>query len=282
MAENKDFERFQDLLDSAKSQLNSSDVSEVKKELPKQDNRKYGAALVVSLNDIALTSDGMLTKTAFFENLNIDKEIYGDIKLTAEEAKSLAVQMKNMTTGVNSVVPLRCVADSCPFKDTCWFFENDKAPVGKPCPIEFQLLKYHTQRFIEEFNCDVNDHSEVLLIQELSELIVYEMRVTKKLANDATDLKGVVIKFSPDGIPMEEETVHWAWTLKDSIKSRRMKILQSLNATRKEKAAINKNIPQNDPIKEQLNSYATIRDIMKEIRNNEIGYSEAKYEPIEE
>jgi len=250
---------FNEKIDEAKEKYGVKDQQELKKELPKQDSKYHGTVELVSINDVALTNTGELTKTAFFEKMNIDKEVYGDIALTTSEARSLKSSFNNMTTGVNSVIPMKCSGDSCPFSDSCWFYNNEKAPVGKPCIVEHQLLRYHTSKFFEEFEIDINSHSEVMLIQELSELIVFEMRVTRVLSNpENATLMGLKLKFSPDGEPIEEETEHWAWGIKEKIKNRRMKILASLNATRQAKIPLKRFEKDNDD--EHL-------DLMRSIKN---------------
>lgn len=201
-----------------------------KEDIPEHDKRRHGAIVGVRLDGTALTKKGEITRTHFFDNMDIGNLQYKDVILSPEQALRLQNSFAHMTTGVNSIVPLTCTGVQCPFSSHCEFALEGVAPIGRPCPVEYHLLSYHTRQFIEEFDIQMSDHSLLQLVQELSELIIYEMRATRVLAkSENADLKGLVLKFSPDGTQYEEETIHWAWKLKESLKSRRMKILDTLH-----------------------------------------------------
>lgn len=211
------------------------DINKVKKA------RSNNELAVIRLDGIGITNDGTVTRSDFFESLELDTDRYGDLAFTKEEADIIKKEYKRRATGVNSVVPMRCFGEKCPFNEDCPYYSIDKVKVGLPCLVERDLLNYHTKKFIEEFDVDPKNHSEVMLIQELSELIIYEMRATMKLASEnGSQLMGYKLKFSPDGEEIQEETFHWAWELKDKIKNRRMKILEALNATRRSKLQLEK------------------------------------------
>lgn len=251
--------------------------------LPIHDTRKHGKLSVVSVNGIGLTENGKLTKTAFFDNLeSIDKETYGDILLTPEEARSLSLVYRFMSTGVNSVVPLICNTN-CPYKDICPYLKANKAPIGKRCKLEHDLLNYHTARFIKEFDVDPEDHSEIMLIQELSELIIYEQRASLILAKpENASLFSVKTSINKDGDISEEEVEHWAIGLKEKLKNRRLKILDALNATRKAKAMTGKNKNNEEgesgamSTKDKLDN---IIDMINKIKNQNA--SEVEFEEVE-
>jgi len=269
-----DIAAFEEAILKAKESHDVQTDNELKETLPEHNAQEHGVVATVNINDIALTEKGEITRTKFFEKMQVNKELYGDIALSSKEARSLALTFRNLTTGVNSVIPLKCTGEECPFSDVCWFVQNEKAPIGKPCIIEHQLLYYHTQRFIEEFDVDMHDHSEVMLVQELSELIVYEMRITKILGQaQNASMMGLKLKFSPDGEAIEEETIHWAWTLKEQIKNRRMKILSSLNATRQTKLALRKLVKPKDD--EHISTLKSIKDLLSRFRE-ETPYEEVK------
>ena len=277
-----DIQQFNKKIEEAKEQLGVEDDEQLKEQLPVQNSTQHGTISLVKLNGLALTKEGVLTQSGFFDNMEIDKETYGDITLTPEEAHSLTNTYRKLSTGVNAVVPLTCVAEKCPFKNTCWYFQNGKAPIGKPCLVERDLLNYHTQRFFEEFNVHVEDHSEVMLIQELAELIIYEMRVSHVLADpNNASLFGIKISFSKQGDEIQEEVIHWAWEVKEKIKNRRMRLLDALNATRKAKIAVDKVLNKNKGNGD--NSYHAMIKNFKELMNKsretqEIPFTEIKNE----
>lgn len=237
-------------IEEKKEELDIKTTEELVKVLPRADAPKHGAIELVNVYDIALTSEKNLTRTKYFESLDIKKELYPDLTFTPNEAASLTAFYGRMVWGINSVVALKCRAEKCAFADSCPYQQMGKAPLGKPCLIELDLLSYHTKRFMEEFEVDPNSHSELMLVQELSELIIYEMRVTRYLAEDeeASTLSFEEILTTPEGSEITTKVEHWAWGTKEKIKTRRMKILDSLMALRKSKGIPDKegSTPQQD------------------------------------
>lgn len=235
-----DIALFKKKINESKKEERVEKDEELRESLPAQNAKEHGTLSLVSITGIGLTKQGKLTKTSFFDSLDISQDDYKDIYLTPEEAQYLANTYRHMTTGINAAIPLRCTGDDCPFAHDCPYVEMKKAPVGKPCKVERDMLNYHTRRFIEEFNVDMDSHSEIMLIQELSELIIMETRVTHVLADpENAQLYGIAEKFNKDGDVIKEEVVHWAVDVKERLKNRRMKILESLNATRKSSGSAN-------------------------------------------
>ena len=190
----------------------------------------------IGLTGISIKDDGVITKDQHMAKLSIDAEKYGNIVLTQEEATQVMKQMKRMTSGVNSVVALRCTGDMCAFKNSCVYYEIGKPPLGKSCLVEAQLIEYWTAQYFEEFNVDPSRVTEVHLISELAELDIYEMRVTKYLAeNHPTLLQEMMTGVDAAGNVISNLDISRAFDLKERLKKQRMKVLEALMATRKEK-----------------------------------------------
>lgn len=243
---NEDLNKLSEMIKEAQEKYDVKDEEELVEKLPVQNNIKHGEIELVKLNGLALTEQGILTRAGFFENLEITKkDHYGDIMLTKEEANKLSRAYRKLSTGVNSIVPMTCKAYDCKMANRCPYVEMDKAPLGRPCLLEEDMLNYHTVKFMNQFDVKTEDHSEVLLVQELAELVILEMRLTIIMSGSSDSLEqmmgGWKIVFSPEGDKEELMTEHWAFAAKEKIKNRRMKILDSLMATRKVQAQINKN-----------------------------------------
>lgn len=259
---NSDYDVFDDLINQSleKHGLKPGEEDKLKDNLPKVAMTDENVKLV-KLNGLALTNTGVLTKTSFFENLNANMDQYNHITLTPEQADSLAMAYRRMSTGVTAATPIICTADRCPFKKDCWFYDNGKAPMGLQCAIEVKLLNDHIIKLIEEYNVDMNNHSELMFIQELAETYILETRVTKVLARpENAEMYGISFKFSPDGEAVEEQVIHWAFELKERIKNRRLKIMDALMGTRKSKATIVKDIVTQAPT-----YYNFVEKIKKEV-----------------
>lgn len=208
-------------------------VVNIPEEEPKTNQLQAG---YIGMTGIVIRDNGQITKEDHMAKLAIDANKYKNITLSEEEAKKVIYQMKRMTTGVNAVVPLVCTGDLCPFKRSCVYYEIGKVPLGKPCLVETQLIEYWMAQYFEEFEVNPTRITEVHLISELAELDIYEMRVTKYLAeNHQTLLQEVMSGVDPAGNIISNLEVSRAFDLKERLKRQRMKVLEALMATRKEK-----------------------------------------------
>lgn len=193
---------------------------------------------LVRLDGLALTEDGKLTKTKFFNFLKTDIEDYSDIALTEEQAQLVSRHLRYLSTGLNAVVPIFCGGkDKCPFIRTCPMDKVGKVPLGRLCPVEVSLTKLWTEAYVREFDVDPANFSELSLVQELAELDIYDRRATILLqeGEGQTLMQQQAVGVDPDGNPVYQTQVHQAWEIKERIKNRKLRILEALVGTRKEK-----------------------------------------------
>jgi len=192
-----------------------------------------------SLCGLAVNENGKVTESKMFDFLGLDPEEYGHILLTAEEARKVHYRLQGVKWGGTAAkVPLHCGGEKiCPFAQECPFVEISKVPVGRKCPIEVELMTFWTSRYMQEFEVDPENHSEVGMITELVELDIYDLRASMILARpECADMtKEVVVAVDVEGKPIVNKEVHKAWGLKERVKKRKQKILESLVGTRKEK-----------------------------------------------
>jgi len=192
-----------------------------------------------SLCGLAINEDGKVTESRMFNFLNLDPEEYGHIILTAEEARKVHYRLQGVKWGgAAAKVPLYCGGEKiCPFALECPFVEIAKIPVGRKCPIEMELIAFWTARYMSEFEVDPENHSEVGMITELAELDIYDLRASMILSRPecAEMTKDIVVGVDSEGKPIVSKEVHKAWELKERVKKRKQRILESLVGTRKEK-----------------------------------------------
>ena len=192
-----------------------------------------------SLCGLAINEDGKVTESKMFDFLQLDPEEYGHILFTAEEARKVHYRLQGVKWGgAAAKVPLYCGGkEICPFAPECPFVEIDKVPVGRKCLIEMELLAFWTARYMKEFEVDPENHSEVGMITELAELDIYDLRANMILSRpECAELTcDIVVGIDREGKPIVNKEVHKAWELKESVKKRKQKILESLVGTRKEK-----------------------------------------------
>ena len=234
----------------------------------------------ISSADLAIT-DRSENREKFFENLETDIDRYDKFEITEEQKNEVLKVYKKYSTGLSAMVPLDCTGSQCPFAESCPYEMQDIAPIGEPCKLEYDMTVFYTRQFMDEFDVDPNDYSEVMLISELVELLIYETRANKILAkpDNAEFVKEIDI-VTPKGELGKTEIIHNAWNVKERIKSRRMKILDSLAATRKEKIKIAQMMGE-------AKSESTVTRTMNDLRNKladltrELQKEDADYEVIE-
>jgi hypothetical protein len=192
-----------------------------------------------SLCGIAITAEGQLIKSEMFKFLQLDPEEYGDIVLTAEDARRVHGRLIGVKWGgAAAKVPLYCGGEEiCPFKDDCPFVEIGKVPVARKCPIEVELIAYWTAKYMDEFDVEPDNQSEVSMITELAELDIYDYRCSMILSQpgNAELTQQIVVGVDAEGRPISNEDIHKAFELKERVKKRKDKILEALVGTRKEK-----------------------------------------------
>ncbi len=231
-------QNVQDIFAKANMLRETLKSQEVEKEKPQENKEKIETpvGMYVGVTGIKIKENGTITKDHYLDKLSVDESAYRNLQLTEEEVKAVSYSLKRQSSGINSVVPMRCNGDSCPFKNNCPYFAIGKAPIGKACLPETQLIHYWTEQYIDEFNVNPSNITEVHMVSELAEFNVYEMRITKHLAeNHPILLQDVVVGIDANGNVIENQEISRAFELKDRIKKNRMKVLEALMATRKEK-----------------------------------------------
>lgn len=162
-------------------------------------------------------------------------ESYGDLfvaEITSIECLPRKERVYDITVMVNSnFFANGILVHNCPY------YAVGKAPVGQPCIVETQLVHYWTQKYLEEFEVSHARLTEIHLVGELAEFDIYEMRATKLLAEKyPTMMQEIFIGFDSDGNAISNEDISRVFELKERIKKSRLKILETLMATRKERA----------------------------------------------
>lgn len=238
--------------------------------VPVRKEPEYTGALV-DLRGIQTSSDGQLTKTRYFEMLQLEDEEYKDIRFTPEQAKRISIAMRSMSTGLNSSIPILCTGPACPFAVFCPYQKENLAPIGKSCLVEKQLIAKLTQGYIEEFDVNFNSLTEIGMVSELVEFDIYEMRINRHIAEKyPTLLQDWVSGFAEDGTAITNKDVSKVFEIKERIKKQRYKVLEALVATRKDRAKILTEAIGGNSTAEKINQ------LMQKIEAHNMPYIEAE------
>ena len=153
-----------------------------------------GELTAVSLSGIGITSTGEMNRSTskYLAMIHESMDDYSDILLTPEELKKISTTARVMKHGATASVPILCTGPLCIFAARCPFQQISKAPIGKPCIWELSLMKQWQLNYLEEYNVDMENFTEMTLINELVEIELHLHRVNLYLAKDAESAIGVV------------------------------------------------------------------------------------------
>lgn len=159
-------------------------------------------------------------------------DCYSDVIISIEEVGIKDVYDITVRNNENFIAN-NIVVHNCPY-----FLEN-VAPVGLACLVETQLIEYWLEKYQSEFNIDDGSITDMHMIARLCEYDIYDMRVTRYLAeNDQTLLTDFISSFDDDGNPISNKATSAAFEVKERIDRMRSKTLKELMATREAKAKV--------------------------------------------
>lgn len=193
---------------------------------------------MITLGGTAITGAGKLTRSNFFRFLGHNLDNYDDMKLTKEEAVKIHHHLQKLSTGSSAMVPLYCAGEKCPFAERCPLQQMGKAPLGRQCLTEIQLMKEWIIRYFDEYDVDPNNFTEIAYINELAEIEIMLMRLNINLAKkeNAELVIDQVVGIANDGeTPLIQKNVSPFMELKDRLQSRRSKIIKLMVGDRQEK-----------------------------------------------
>lgn len=162
---------------------------------------------------------------------------------------SLIKEISNMNRvyaskhGMFSSVPIICRDQDCAYKDVCMVSQQQRT-VGQRCPMEIATILSRYEQWCEHFEIDATQNTinpadlvDATLIKDLVNLEVQMMRAENKIALNgdfmADTLLDIDKKCNPYYGKIVSPEVEFLMTLQD----KKIKILNQLNATRKDKAS---------------------------------------------
>ena len=192
---------------------------------------------LVSLGGTARTLSGKLTKSNYFRFLQHDLDNYDDIELDPKEAKKIHTHLQKLSTGATAMVPLYCAGNQCPFAHACPLVEINKAPLGRQCILEVQLLKEWTLRYFKEYEVDPSSFTEIGYINELAEIEILLNRLNMNLAKPehAELVIDQVAHISHDGTPILQKQLSPFMEQKERLYNRRSKVVKLMVGDRQER-----------------------------------------------
>jgi hypothetical protein len=181
---------------------------------------------------------GNVTETDFFKFLKLPSEHYADLEktMTPEQALKFRNHIVRMKVGTSAIIPMLCGGPNCPVKH-CPFHEGKNWPLSAQCPIESNLVSVWMKNYVDDLEVDPESRTELILVNQLVEcdIIDYRANVALSVDEEAWSLLKIDVTTIADGVTNETTNPHPILEIKEKIQNRRLRVLESLSATRRER-----------------------------------------------
>lgn len=202
--------------------------------MPKDDKDKL---VTVRLDGTGITKGGKEVRTKFFKILAQDLDDYSDISFTKNEAIRINNHLSKLSTGSTAMVPLICGGSICPFAERCIFVEMGKPPIARACLLEVNMLKQYILEYMDDYEVDPDNFTELSYCNELAEIEVYLWRLNNNLAKPANAELVVDQPIGTDreGNPILQKHVSPFFDMKEKLLLRKSKIIKLMVGDRQER-----------------------------------------------
>lgn len=150
----------------------------------------------------------------------------------------------------------------------CPFYEENIHVVGEKCPIEVSLIEAWAEEFMSELRIDPNSITEIQILSRLIEISILERRLTVYISIHDQDLTTeFVASVDPLGNEIRNKGPSIAFEQREKLDRAKMKLLESLNATRERKLKIQSQMQQEGKVdSSMLDIRNTVIDIAKALK----------------
>lgn len=152
------------------------------------------------------------------------------------EAIQIAMAMSSTKHGLYASIPMLCKAEECPYAAVCPLVDMGKAPKGERCPLEIAMILRKYEEYGREFGIDDNNVVDMSLVKDLIDYDIQLFRAENKIAVQGDFVEDVVVTVTEGGEAITAPQLSKATEYKDKIMTKRFKILELMNSTRKDKA----------------------------------------------
>ena len=162
-----------------------------------------------------------------------------EVTLTPKEAKKLICYLNTLKTGFQAAMPIICIGEQCPYAKKCPLGENNNYPMGQECPMESYLKESWYVDYVRDLEIQAGSKIDESLVQDLVLWDMLAKRALEELAGDPKIVKRSVAGFQQtnEGMkPIYREEVNQRLTFLEKAQRQKMKIMDSLIATREAKS----------------------------------------------
>lgn len=145
--------------------------------------------------------------------------------------------------GMFASVPIICKGNDCAYKDVCMVSQAQRV-VGHRCPMEISAILSRYEQWCTHFEINIvqdtidsKDLVDATLIKDLVNIEVQMLRVENKIALNGDFMADTLLDIDKKCNPYYGKIVAPETEFLMTLQDRKIKILNQLNATRKDKAA---------------------------------------------
>lgn len=150
---------------------------------------------------------------------------------------------KNIKHGMLASIPLICKGKKCPFFITCTA-NKEELEIDNRCVIEIGAIMARFEALCKHFKINTDEEVkdeevvDISMIRDIVDIEIQILRAENKIAINGDFIAEHIAQVDRDCNPYYEDIVHPAMEYKLKLIDSRVKLLQKLNATRKDKADI--------------------------------------------
>lgn len=186
------------------------------------------------------------TKEGLLHVLDNSFSNYSDTELTEQESEKLSHTLKRLSAGSSSFILLNCKGHKCPFAARCPLVQmgkslekpSGKAPLGQDCVLEASLLRDSIASYLNEYQVDPSNFTEVNIVTELAEIEVSLWRINMQLSESENALFVIdqTIAIDPStGDKITQQQVSPLFEQKQKLATRKSKLMKLMVGDRQEK-----------------------------------------------
>ncbi len=193
--------------------------------------------VVLPLATIPDEDMNLSNRERYYQYIKSNFDDYNQVVFTAEEKRRIDSHLRKLSTGASAMIPLYCAGPACPFALRCVFQQMNKAPIGKPCLVETQLLQHWVISYMEEYQVDPDSFTEVGYCNELSEIevMLYRLNMLMSRPENADGTIDQTVGIGNDGTPIIQKVISPWVEQKDKLLNRRTRIIKLMVGDRQEK-----------------------------------------------
>jgi len=221
-----------------------------------------------------------ITREDYFRFITHTLDDYSDLSFTPQEAEKLQAHLRKLSTGSAATSPLICLGPACSFAARCPLQQMGKSPIGKLCLIESQILNHWVIQYMNEYEVDPENFTEVSMCNELAEIEMLMNRLNMALARpeNAELIIDQAIGMDNSGEPVIQKQLSPYMLQKEKLQKRKSQLVKLMVGDRQEKykkeAALKKQ-EELDPSSKQAEMRRKIDQLARSMEKLEIKTAES-------